>query len=278
MLWLRHIEVRVGSLLFTSNELDIEFEVEKKEGEPKTATIIVYNISQQTREQIKTDIDVELKAGYNDDYGTIFYGKVASVDVARKRGDEATIIECTDSSIDLNKEPVVVKYPAGTDASRVIQDMCSACGIAIGKIENTGVTFEKPFVFQGTPKEVIDEVVKLINGKLRTRKQWDGWMMSSMPKFGEEYVFTIENNMAFLTKDRLSNEAEVLESETGLLEVSKIKDDQDKFRIRALLRWKIQVGSVVVVNSEKLSGQFVVSSYKHVCKGGEYYTEVEVIP
>jgi chemotaxis methyl-accepting protein methylase len=105
-------------------------------------------------------------------------------------------------------------------------------------------------------------------------------MILSSPDFGQEYIFTIENNMAYLVKgSKLVYEAEVIEAETGLLEVNKVKDeDKDKFRIKTLLRWRIQVGRPVVINSSKLSGQFDVFACKHLCKNKSYYTEFEVVP
>lgn len=280
-LWLRYAELRIEDLLFTSDDFDIEFEVEKKETEAKTAIITIYNLSQQTREKIKKDDIVELKAGYKNDFGLIFYGKVTNVDIELKGADEAAIIECTDTTAELSKEIVVVSYPVGTDAAQVIRDICKYCNIPIGRIDNTGFKFEKPHTFQGTPAEIIEDVVRFCNGKLRQQQaNLDPWMIVASPDFGQEYVFTIENNMAYFVKgSKIVYEAEVLESDTGLLEVTKVKNqDQDKFKIRALLRWRIQVGKPVVIKSVKLSGEFNVSAYKHVCKGEEYYTELEVIP
>ncbi|RLI77968.1 hypothetical protein DRP05_08595, partial [Archaeoglobales archaeon] len=59
-LWLRYIDLTIGSLNFNSDNFDIEFKVEKKEDEAKTVIITIYNISQQTREKIKKDDIVEL--------------------------------------------------------------------------------------------------------------------------------------------------------------------------------------------------------------------------
>jgi len=281
-LWLRYIDLTIGSLNFNSDNFDIEFKVEKKEDEAKTAIITIYNISQQTREKIKKDDIVELKAGYKEDYGTIFYGKVVNVDFELKGADEATIVECTDVSVDLKKDHLVVNYPAGTDAAQVVRDVCSYAAIPIGRIDDTGYKFEKSYTFPGTPYDIILDVIKFCNGKLRQELQDMPYLrkMLSSVEFGREYVFTIENNMAYFVRGaKMIYEAEVLESDTGLLDVSKVKsEDKDKFKIRALLRWRIQVGKPVVIKSVKLDGQFNVSAYKHVCKGEEYYTELEVIP
>jgi len=275
-LWLRYVDLTVGSLNFNSDNFDIEFEVEKKESEAKTAIITIYNLSQQTREKIKKDDIVELKAGYKSDFGMVFYGKVVDVYAELKRADEATVIECTDSTAELSKETVVVSYPAGTDAAQVIRDLCKYCSIPIGKIDNTGFKFEKPYTFPGTPAEIIEDVVRFCNGKLRQQTSFEPVVSPSYL----QYYFTIENNLAYFVQGlKLVYEAEVLESDTGLLEVTKVKEqDQDKFKIRALLKWRIQVGKPVVVKSVKLSGQFNVSACKHICKGEEYYTELEVIP
>ncbi|RLI74690.1 hypothetical protein DRO97_05395 [Archaeoglobales archaeon] len=281
-LWLRYVDLTVNNLNFNSDNFDIEFEVEKKEDEAKTAIITIYNISQQTREKIKKDDTVELKAGYKEDCGTIFYGKVVNVDFELKGADEATIIECTDATAELGKQLLIVSYPKDTDTAKVVRDLCNYSNIPIGRIDDTGFKFEKSYTFQGTPAEIIEDIIKFCNGKLRQELQNAPYLrkMLSSVEFGREYVFTIENNMAYFVRGaKIIYETEVLESDTGLLEVSKIKsEDKDKFKIRALLRWRIQVGKPVVIKSVKLDGQFNVSAYRHVCKGEEYYTELEVIP
>lgn len=280
-LWMRYVELRVGDLKVSLKDFDVEFEVEKKEDEASISKITLFNLSDNKKEGIQYGDAVELKAGYQEDYDTIFYGKVTGTDFKRDGADERIIIECADSSAQLSETYVTAKYPKGTDAAQVVRDMCAYSSIPVGRVEDTGFKFGGTTVFGGTPRDIILNVIEFCNGKLRqARAEYLPKLIFSTVSYGDEYVFTIVNNMAYFIKGaNLLYEVAVLKTETGLMEVNKVKEeDQDKYKIRSLLKHRIRVGMPVQIESEKITGQYIVSQYKHSCKDEDFITELEVIP
>lgn len=277
-LWVRHVELRVGSYRFSLEDVDLEFEVKQREDNPLTAEISLYNLSESKKEDLSVGDVVELNAGYQEDYGPVFYGSVVSTDYVRDGADEMTVLKCVNASAELSKRYLTAKYPEGTDAAQVVRDICAYSSIPIGRVEDTGFKFGGTTVFGGTPRDIILNVIGFCNGRLRKANYSP--LATSAVEYGQEYVFTFVDNMAYFIKGaNLLYEVAVLKTETGLMEVSKVKEeDQDKYRVTSLLKHRIRMGRPVQIESEKITGQYIVSQYKHSCKDDDFLTELEVIP
>jgi len=281
-LWDRYYELIFQSgLQITADDLDVEFTVENDtDNKAGQAEITIYNLSESSKQKIKKGDIVQLKAGYRNDYGIIFYGTIDKIWNERDGADIKTTIQASDSTKKLWTQAYVVKkYPAGTSVTQVVKDMFSLAGVPVGKVDDPGITLLKDMVFEGTPKQIVDEVLALVNGQIA--KQWgnltlDGWMMRSATSFWTAYV---KNNMGyFVRRDFKDVEAIVLSSETGLMEVTPEDSEDSKidYRIRCLLCWKAGQDSIIKLESMKVSGIFKVVKYKHVCRGDEYYSELGV--
>ncbi len=263
----RYVEIHVGSALFTLDDFDIEFSVENDEEDTAgQAEIAFYNLA-SSKSALKKDELVQAKAGYRDDYGIIFYGKIDKVWSEKDGADVKTIVQASDMTKQLFEAvPIVKKYPAGTSIASIVSDLLSIAAIPVGKIEDPGLTLKKDMVFGGkttsTPYVVLtEEVLPLVNGAVE-----------------DEYTFYVKDGMGYFVKRDFKEQiAIVLDAESGLLEVQEVsEDDQTKYRVRCLLNWKIRQGTLVQLNSSVASGNFKVTKFKHVCKGEEYFTEAEI--
>ena len=75
--WKRYTKLQIGSKVITSDDLDIYFKVAvSTDNEGDTAEITVFNLSNTTKETLEPDLPVNLQAGYEDDYGSVFLGKI----------------------------------------------------------------------------------------------------------------------------------------------------------------------------------------------------------
>lgn len=283
----RYVELQVGSTVITLDDLDIEFVTENDdESKAGTAEIAVYNLG-QSKSAFKKDELVQLKAGYKDDYGIVFYGKIDKVWDEKDGADVKTIVQASDMMKQLfMAKPICKKYPKDTSIKRIIQDLFSEAGIPIGKIDDPGIVLEKDMVFGGkttsTPHNVlIEEILPLVNGSIIKGSQLDG-ALAKLNENTELYkCYVGQDGMGYFVKGNFKDQTViVLDSESGLMEVQDISEEgkTSAYRVRCLFNWKIRQNAIVQIDSITVSGTFKVTKFKHVCRGEEYYTEAEVSP
>ncbi|ADB58530.1 hypothetical protein [Archaeoglobus profundus] len=284
--WDRMVELQVGSTVITLDDLDIEFVIENDdESKAGTAEIAVYNLG-QSKSAFKKDELVQLKAGYKDDYGIVFYGKIDKVWDERDGADVKTVLQASDMTKQLfMAKPICKKYPKGTSIADIVKDLFAEAGIPVGKIEDPGITLEKDMVFGGTttstPHAILTEqILPLVNGNKIKGLQLDG-ALARIGEISDLYtVFVGQDGMGYFVKRNYNAEAIVLDSESGLMEVQDVSEEGKKsaYKVRCIFNWRIRQGTLVQINSITVSGNFKVTKFKHVCRGEEYYTEAEVSP
>lgn len=284
--WDRYVELQVGSTLITLDDLDIEFTIDNdEESKAGTAEIAVYNLG-SSKSAFKKDELIQLKAGYRDDYGVIFYGKIDRVWDEKDGADVKTIVQASDMTKQLwMGKPICKKYPKGTSIKSIVEDLFAEAGIPVGKIDDPGITLEKDMVFGGkttsTPYTVLTEdVLPLVNGHVLKGMQLDG-ALARIGEITDTYTaFVGQDGMGYFVKKSYNATAIVLDSESGLMEVQNVSQEGETvaYKVRCIFNWKIRQGTIVQLNSITASGNFKVTKFKHVCKGEEYYTEAEVSP
>ena len=280
--WLRYVELQLSSGLFiTSDDLDIEFTVENDtDNKAGQAEIAIYNLSASSKSKIKKGEIIQLKAGYRDDYGIIFYGTIDKKWDEREGADVKTVIQASDSTKQLWQSGYVVKkYPKGTPVANIVRDMFSMAGVPVGKIEDPGVVLQKDMIFKGSPKRIVETCLNIINGNIA--KGWGNVPPDvALQRLNQDgWTAYVKNNMGYLVKKSFKDvEVIVLSSETGLMEVipEESEDAKIDYRIRCLLCWNAGQDSVIKLESIKASGVFVVKEYKHVCRMDAYYSELGV--
>jgi len=291
----RYVELQVGSTLITLDDLDIEFVVENDdESKAGQAEITVYNLG-KSKSAFKKDELVQLKAGYRSDYGIIFYGKIDKVWDEKDGADVKTIVQASDLTKQLYQGGYIVKkYPKRTSVIDIVKEMFSLAGIPIGKIDDPGITLGKDMVFQGSPKQVLEDCQDLVNGEIMKKcpvklKDIAEAAIGNRAKLAlERQSYAIMNcykhyirqyGMAYFVKGNVKDPtAIVLDSESGLMEVQDISEEgkTSAYKVRCLLNWKIRQNAIVQINSLNVSGTFKVTKFKHVCRREDYYTEAEV--
>jgi hypothetical protein len=280
----RYYELQLGSMLITIDDLDIEFHIEggNKENANK-AEITIYNLSDASKAKIKKDTAIQLKAGYRNDYGIIFYGKIDRVSEEKDGADVKTIIKALDETKSLFESAYITRtYPQGTPIATIVKDMFNAAAIPVAKIEDPSVTLQKTMTFHGTPYNNLKICLDIVNGDvLRQAKNQYGYMDPLLRRAVESqnyFTFYTKNNMGyFVRKQYQGQEVIVLSSETGLMEVTEHEEEAEiDYKIRCLLQWKASADSLIRLDSIKASGVFKVVDFSHVCKGEEFYSELGV--
>lgn len=158
------------------SDVDMEFTVERTiTAEPSTLECTLYNLSENTRQQLvkKKDVDVELKVAYgNDDLFGIFKGNLRRTVHTRDGATLVTTIEAGDGER-AQAQWLSKTYGKGTKYRTVIEDLVTALGIGKGNVadvdnltDSTGRGLSAVFP-NGTSVHghAADELGELLSGK-----------------------------------------------------------------------------------------------------------------
>lgn len=258
--WLRYVEF-AG---ITSEQLDIHFRVEcnTSNDEPNRARVTVYNLSEASKEKFRVGDVAELVAGYKQDHGTIFMGKITEVYSEVQGADVATHVELVDATDDLLAKKITKSWAPGTPAVDVIKDVLAEVGVAVELEEQSDVVFESGYAVQEkVAKDVVHDV------------------LSELVDFE---VYFRHGTAVVAKKQTGVVEGYSLSPETGLLSVQKAKTAEEgeeseyDYIVKALLLWKIAAGSVIQIESKAASGTFKVVEYEHVCDALSFTTTMKV--
>jgi hypothetical protein len=112
--------------LIPASPLKITFSIEKNFiGTPNTTKFEIYNLSLETRSQIKAGDVLELKAGYNGLMDRIFFGQIgmASAKSVRNGSNIVTSFECLDGGGAIIMSRINKSYPPGTKLYQIVEDI-----------------------------------------------------------------------------------------------------------------------------------------------------------
>ncbi len=264
--WMRFVSAQIDSLLITSDQLDIEFTVKgSNSSDANTAEISIFNLSRKTRDKIKADQEVLLKAGYVGDVGTVFTGKIKTISETRDQGELQTKILVLTKGYATGIP--AVKYPDGTPLRTIIENALRASEITPEKIDDQGFPLESDYTSDTNAGAVLEYCAKLINGSKKPHKT---------------AAYYIEGNAGYFVTDDYSRDAVVLSAETGLIETLPEDPGDGRFTrsIRSGLNHRIRVDSYIDLRSLSTgaTGTYKVVEYVHKYEGTEYTTECKVKP
>ena len=261
----RKAEIIIGNLSFHSDKFDFEFDVEfsDSDDEKNHAEVLIYNLSRNTVNQIRTGTPLIINAGYQNDVGSVFVGVVYESNTVQNGVDRETTIKAVDGTKQRDRLRVNKTYAAGTRASQILTDLCRLAGLPIGVMS--------------LPKDVIYRSGRHITGPILQRikgiaqecgarfKIVKGVAYFRGPEEGQEvgFLFTPEKGLIG------SPEPTTWEDEDG--------KEHRGYNIRALLNHRIQPNSIIRVQSKVISGRFRVRKGRHYYNDQEMITEMEVV-
>lgn len=257
MLFNRNAEVIVGGNRFVLDEIDIDFTVEFDETQEFIVQdIYIYNLSEDSRNGIEKGDNVILNAGYDEDTGSIVIGNVYDIEISRIGTDIETkllVISDVDRWLTL---PVSRVYAPGTSASFIVRDLLEIFGLEVQQVDLVeDVVYQNGLVIDGVLREQIRKIVSDCGS-----------------------VMNVNNNQIFVREPYTGVQTGfVLSGETGMISSpARMKvEDQDGYKVRMLLNHRINVNTAIQIQSNIVSGDFLVVKGVH---RGDFTTEVEVIP
>lgn len=134
--WMRSGMLQVGSYQYDLDDLVFDFEVPFEDSEQlMVAKINIYNLSENTRNSIERNQPIIINAGYEDDIGVVFVGKVSGKSSKHQGTEWITTITATEAMEEWLSRKVNKTYAKGQDAESIVKDLLNIFGVEISKTE-----------------------------------------------------------------------------------------------------------------------------------------------
>lgn len=272
--WIRYWSITIGGIVVSSDTHDAEFDLTAgNDTDSNGGEIVLWNLAPSSRAAIAVDAEVTVEAGYVGDHGLIFAGTVAAITDEVTGGDTRTMVEVQDTMQTLYQATSFVKtYTEGTPASTIAEDMFAAGGIPVGEIQDPGVVLKRKRVFEKSPYENLQTLLTIING--------DPSRGGTRPAdIADRWTFYVEGGSGYVVPVTYgSTQTAVISSETGLMAVTPLEDDEKKgYTVDVLLLWPVRAGTRIALEGRSVTGTYVVTSYTHTHKEEEYMTSLQVV-
>lgn len=260
--------VTCGAVTLDSDELDIEFTVPFDDTpEPSEAKLIIYNLTKNSIAQFKWNSELTITAGYGDDTGLIFSGRVSMVLTDRDGNDKRTTVTAIDDvSLD-ERNMVSIAYKAGVTASYVLKDLIGKMGLPIAVFKTTR---DETYIYEINVEGSLQENIKKFADMCGTAVYING---------GKVYVRNSDDVEEGLF--RVGADTGMIESpESFEEEVQRDGFNQETvlgYKVKMLLQYRLKTASLIELDSRMTQGQYRVRSGQHTYNGKDFLTEVEVL-
>ena len=263
----RVVKIECEKVTIDGSALDVEFEVPfDDDTESNEASITIYNLSDTTISNLTKNNVITITAGYGDDTGVIFTGRISKVTTKWSGCDRVTEIKAIDSYNLQERDVKSISYGKGTKASYILKDLVSRLGlpIAVFKVKKDH-TYKDGATVDGGLMAAIKEYAAVCG-------------VSAYINGGKIYVRHLSEG------DNINFEINV---DTGLIdspeefEEEVTSDDQKELvhgvTMKVLLEHRITTAAIVTLKSRNYNGQYRVREGKHVCNESDFYTELTCI-
>ena len=264
--------IKCNNVTIKSTDLDFEFttpfddNLEANEGE-----VLVYNLSDNTINQLKIGEKITIEAGYEGDTGVIFDGEIRKVYSQREGADRATIIKFIDgfttSTEELIEEGKLEESYDGELAKNILKAMLVAEGSPIAKFKvNSDYEYENSV-------SIGDDL------QAEIKKHSETCGVSTFKSRGKIYCCKLEDVSNGITFD-VSEDTGMIGSPSPFEEVVTIGDKEETikgFDIEMLLQHRAAVGAIVNLKSEQYKGKYYIKSGTHRFSQGEATTSIKVV-
>lgn len=246
MLYKRIIKVDIDGVGKTLSypELKIEFSGEiDNDNEADSFEIIIYNLSQNTINNIKEGSDISLQAGYQDDFGTINIGVIDNVSTNVESSSKVTKILMTTATRSWTDDIISKTFNPPITSTQILQRIVPLSGLETGFIQlENEITYQRGKTVYG---RVID-VVKMLAKETNT-------------------PITISNGKINFTNNQITK-GYLISADSGMISSpSKIdeKNSDADYTVSILFNHNIKPKSLIKVQSTVLRGSFEVIRAKY---------------
>lgn len=291
----RQARVTVNGMTFVYGELDMDIDIPfDDDTEPNEAEITVYNLSWNSISRLGKGQSITVEAGYGDDTGVIFAGRIDRIQTGWDGPDLAVTMKCLDDVAAKTVESI--KFPKGTRASEILSSLLEKTGTPVASFEPArDKVYERDETVDG---DLMSEIKKYADVCGISTYVIKGKVYARPPSSGDSIGFTVSENTGLIGSPEYFEEEETAdgksaadsENEDNILggtgsgeKTDRVKATaRDKtvttgYKVKLLLQHRIQTASLVKLSSLLVQGSFRVRSGKHVINESDFYTEIEVV-
>lgn len=261
-----NIIIQTDNIKINNSDLDFEFTIPfDDDTEANEAEIIIYNLTNNTINNIKNNAKITVTAGYGNDTGVIFSGYVAKKTTKYDDCDKVTTIKALDDMNLKEKDITSVTYVAGTKASRILKDLCVKVGLPIAVF-----SVARDYTYK-------DE--ETVSGQLMDN-------VKNYAKVCGVSAYILKSKIYVRPLGQGDSTTFLVSPDTGLISLSEFEEEEKNeeytdvikgYEIKMLLQHQIQTASIVTIKSREANGKYRVKSGKHTYNGSELITEAKVI-
>lgn len=249
-----------------SDDLDLDFDVIFDDDmEANECNITIYNLSDNTINQLKYHYPVSVEAGFDKDTGVIFKGYIDKVTTKHEGADKVTTIRCYDDIT--NKTITELTFAKGTTASYILRNLISMTGTPVAEIK-----MRRDHVYEDEQKvdgSLSDNIKQYSDVCGVSTYVCNGKIYSRHIKTGDDISFTISEETGMIGSPSPYEEEMTAED---------FKETINGYDIEMLLQHRIHAGAICNVNSIVTKGTYRVRSGEHhYSHTGDCTTSIKVM-
>lgn len=276
--WIRSADIQIGNQRYSMDSgLYFSFNVPFEDSEElESVTFSVYNLSADTRNNIKKGDPVILNAGYEGDVGCLFVGVVNDASSTKNNTEWVTEITATAALKEWLETYINKTYMAGIDAESIGRDLLNIFGVEVGKMELVkNVVYPRGKVCSGKVKDILQRVFVEDCGSRMLIRNYQIIINDPNDPINVGLLLSPETG---LLEDSGESDATIIATAADEGKSQETKDEQGKtIHLKCLLNHRIGAGDLITVQSTKRSGTYQVVSGEHSgTPDGDWYTELEV--
>lgn len=258
--------IKTENITIKNSELDCEFDIPfDDDTEANEAQLIIYNLSNNTIQNIKKGSSITVEAGYQEDTGVIFAGFIAKVKTYYSGQDKITEIYALDSMNLSEREVESIIYANNTKASNILKDLISRVGLPVAVFNIVrDYTYKDGITVDGGLMEMIRKMAQVCG-------------VSAYICKSQIYVRPLSEGDSL--EFQLSND-------TGLLELSEFEEEETVedytdtikgYEVTMLLQHRVTTASILNIKTKNISGLYRVKEGTHSYNGEDFLTKVKAI-
>lgn len=254
--------------------------------EPIKATIEIYNLSTQTRQQIEsTNGIVVLEAGYEDSEKMIFSGQILQSSTEKRGPDMVTTLLCKDGYTPLNGVRYSKSFSRGSTYGEIFRDIVS-------EFANNGISSSD----NGVILDQISPPIEFSPEELTLEKSWtfSGYLRQALDRLCTEFNYKwqiIHSRLYIYPVDYPEMVGQVILGVDNILSIEEYQDgttttstdtQSGGVEVKLFLEGDIDMSKILVIESDgnpdskfsRLAGNYRIVDGKHVCdfEGRDWYT------
>lgn len=256
--------------------ITIDLEIEKSsDGKTDKCNVKLYNVDPTFGNCfIGQQSAIVIKAGYLEDYGTIFSGLVDSVEVVMDGNDRVVNLSCTNSAKLFLKTKVDDRWPGGMKFTDIFKDVVNKyTDIPLAFVQENDYLTPWDFIITAE-HEISYWLDELIDG-LNTYIRWKGGI--------DRYKWSMIEGRIYVMLEGMGIPMGLFfDSTSGLLKVEEVRDgdgknNEGKYSVVVMLNHRVIQKTIVKVQREsQLDPQFfTVTGFKFVSSGDDHQVEMD---